>query len=150
MVFAIVAALALAAGAEPEEPTCAVTRATIFVHHLAELPKEIRDDLVRGGRIADAGQPFTPYDVITDPSLPGRRFVLGGRSGESWFVWIDHGGMWRHYHVLGYSPVRGDREPPTLMLSADFMGEPCEAINAFFHGVMTSVIEDRAVVERPR
>jgi hypothetical protein len=154
MVLRLLAALAMAApaspAAEPEEPSCAVTRATVFVHHFAELPGEIRDDMLGDGRIADAGQPFTPNDAFTDASLPHRRFVLGGRSGESWFVWIDHGGMGRHYHVLGYSPVHGDRGPPTLMRSADFIGEPCEAINAFLHGVMTSVIEDRPVPDRPR
>jgi hypothetical protein len=154
--FSLLAALAMAAPAslatpvEPQEPSCAVTRAIVFVRHFAQLPREIRDDVLRDGTIADSGEPFTPYDVVTDPSLPHRRFVLGGRSGGSWFVWIDHGGRARHYHVLGYSPVHGDRDPPMLMRSADFMGEPCEAINAFFGSLMTSVIEDRPVADRPR
>jgi hypothetical protein len=146
MVFSLLALFALAAGSPSEpkelEPTCSVARATVFVRRFADLPKAIRDDILRGGAIAEAGDKFTSTDAVTDPSLPTRRFVLAGESQGSWFVWIDHGGFGRHYHVLGYMPVyEGKAQTPRPMLAADFIGEPCEAINAFFRGVMTNLSE---------
>jgi hypothetical protein len=143
--FALLLAASVQAAAPPAaaEPGCAVTRATVFVRRFADLPAEIRDDVLRGGAIAEAGQPFNEGDVIylDQPRLPDRRFVLGGQSGGNWFLWFDHGGFARHDHVLGYHPVysAANMQTPTLMRAADFIGEPCEAINAFLRGVMTSL-----------
>ena len=141
MLSLMLAASALIATAPEEEaePTCPADPSLILVRRLAELPSAVREDAKRDGAIAEAGQPFTPYDVIVDRSLPHRRFVLAGTKAGRWFVWIDHGGFGRHYHVLGYHPVySGFEKVPTLMRAANFIGAPCPAIDAFFRGVMTS------------
>jgi hypothetical protein len=127
---------------EGPDPTCAITRSTVIVRRFADLPAAIRDDVLRGGAIAEAGQPFIRSDVVRyrERGLPDRRFVMGGSSDGNWFVWFEHGGFARHYHVLGYHPVYSSgNERPDLLRAADFIGEPCEAINAFLRGVMTSL-----------
>lgn len=130
--------LAAMPGEEPPPPECAVTFATRFYHRLADMPEEIRADLASHGPIADAGEPFEETDFITDASLPGRRFVLGGVSDGKWFVWVDHGGFVRHDDVFGYRPVYSKAdEPPRLLRFAALQGEPCVAINAFLAGVQT-------------
>jgi hypothetical protein len=120
--------------------TCAVTRATRFYERLADMPAEIRADVAQRGAIADAGQPYSATDLILDPDLPRRIFILGGTSDGNWFVWLHHGGFAPHDHVLGYSPVFSHvNEPPELHLAADFTGEPCVAINAFLGGATTNI-----------
>jgi hypothetical protein len=104
------------------------------------MPVEIRADVARHGTTADAGQPYSATDMILDPDLPSRSFVLGGTSGGDWFVWLRHGGFSPHNHVLGYRPIQFHiDEPYHLRLAADLEGEPCVAINAFLNGVYTNV-----------
>lgn len=146
MLSMLLAASALSATAPGREawrepdPACAVTRATVFVRRFADLPREIREDLLRIGPIAEAGQAFAANEDEPDPRLPARRFVIAGVSDLRWFVWIDHGGPSRHAHVRGYDPLyTSSNDTPTLVLVADFVGEPCEAINAFLRGVMSNL-----------
>lgn len=146
MLSMLLTALALQAAAPAQEAwrapdaTCAVTRATVFVRRFADLPREIREDLLRIGPVAEAGQPFAAgEDEAERPGYPVRRFVIAGVSDSHWFVWIDHGGSSRHAHVRGYDPLyTSSNDTPTLILVADFVGEPCEAINAFLRGVMSN------------
>jgi hypothetical protein len=134
----------LAAQADEEAaPHCRFDRSLVLVRRFAEVPPAVREDILRDGAIAEAGQPFTPYDDISDPSLPVRRFVLAGTKAGQWFVWIDHGGFARHNHVLGYYPVSyGFEKRPRLMRAANFIGAPCAAIEAFFKGVITGGVAD--------
>ncbi len=128
------------------EQVCAIARSTVYVRRLMDLPEAIREEVLRHGEVAEAGQPFQESDdvIIQEgrPPLPSRRFVLAGESNSDWFVWIDHGGFARHAHVYGFRPVfRGNAVTPELTLFADLEGEPCEAINAFLRGVWSSFEE---------
>jgi len=119
-------------------PQCAVRYVTRMVAHFSDLPDQIQRDILKDGTIADAGQPFEPYDYITDASLPRRRFIAAGRSGTKWFVWIDHGGFARHDDVLGFSQVWQKADSFQWYRTAELQGEPCIAINAFLDGVRTA------------
>jgi len=130
----------LAVGAAPvieAPPQCPVRYATRFVTHFADLPDQIQKDILKGGKIADPGQPFEAYDDITDPDLPRRRMVLAGHSGVKWFVWIDHGGFARHNDVFGFSQLWEKADTFRWYRDADLQGDPCIAINAFLDGVST-------------
>lgn len=105
---------------------------------MADLPKQVRDDLLKDGQIADPDQPFEAYDNITDPLLPGARLVLAGESGLRWFVWIDRGGFARRDQVYGYGQLWDKVDHFTWYRSAELEGDPCIAINAFLDGVTTS------------
>lgn len=119
--------------------TCAVARATVFYDKLKDMPQPIQTMIRDAYPVAEASEPYNETDMITQ-DLPMRRFVLGGRSGDRWFVWLEHGGFAPHHHVLGYSNVyRYVDKPPEIRQSADFRGEPCVAINAFVAGISTTM-----------
>jgi hypothetical protein len=129
---------AAATSTTDKRPVCAVTRTTVFYDRLADILPEIQKDVLKRGAVAEAGRPFNRTDAIEDASLPFRRFVRAGHSGNTWFVWLEHGGLAYHYDVFGYSPLYGDRGSPKLVLSAEFSGEPCAAIKAILSGVGSS------------
>ena len=125
------------AAAAPQQPQCAVSFATRFVDRFAELPEAIRADLTKDGKVAEPGEPFNDTDDILDPNLPQRRFIRGGRSGDKWFVWLDHGGFDHHFDVFGYRQVWEKADRFRWYRAAELQGEPCVAINAFLAGVWT-------------
>lgn len=127
-------------GAAPElpQPQCAIAFATRFADRLSDLPKQIQDDLLKEGKVAEASEPFNNYDVTDDIDRPWRRFVRAGQSGSKWFVWLEHGGIQPHYDVFGYGQLWESTDKFTWHRGAQLQGEPCIAINAFFSGVWTS------------
>jgi len=121
----------------PSQPQCAVSFATRFVDRFSDLPEAIRSDLLRSGQVVEPGEPFNDTDAILDPNLPNRRFIRGGRSGEKWFVWLEHGGFDRHFDVLGYRQLWEKTDSYRWYRAAELQGESCVAINAFLGGVWT-------------
>jgi len=134
--IASVALVAIQAGSQPA-PYCPVRYATRHVTSLAELPPQVKADILKSGAIADMGEPYEGTDSITDPNLPRRRFVSAGSSNHRWFVVIDHGGYDRHFDVIGYAQLWAKRDSFTWHRSAVLQGDPCIAINAFLDGVWT-------------
>jgi hypothetical protein len=134
----ITALLGQAAPVAPRaSPQCAVRYAARYVRHLADLPKQVRDDILKDGQIADPDQPFEAYDDITDPTLPRARLMLAGESGTKWFVWIDRGGFVRRDQVYGYGQLWDKVDHFDWYRSAQLQGDPCIGINAFLDGVTT-------------
>ena len=127
------------AGAVDDRPSpqCPVRYATTYVRHLTDLPKQVRDDLLKDGEIAEPDQPFEAYDSISDPSLPRARLVLAGQSGTRWFVWIDRGGFNRRDQVYGYRQLWDKADHFDWNRDAQLEGDPCIGINAFLDGVTT-------------
>ncbi|MEZ0243787.1 MAG: hypothetical protein ACAH11_10460 [Sphingomonas sp.] len=120
-----------------QDPECSVGRATIFVDRFADLPDEIRQDILKTGKMAEPGEAFEGTDSITDSSLPRRRFVRGGLSNDQWFAWVYHGGFAPHYDVFGYRKLWETRDTFRWYRAAELQGDPCVAINAFLDGVRT-------------
>ena len=130
-------ALAAASVSAEDDVHCAVSFATHFVGRFAELPEEIRNDVLKDGKIAEPDGAFNETDDIDDRNLPFRRLVRAGRSGGQWFVWIKHGGFSPHYDVLGFRPFWEKADRYRWYRAGEFQGEPCIAINAFLAGVQT-------------
>lgn len=141
VVFDLVASVALAAiqAGSQSAPHCPVRYATRHVTSLADLPPQVKADILKSGPIADMGEAYEETDSIIDPNLPRRRFVSAGSSNHRWFVVIDHGGFNRHFDVIGYTQLLGKRNSFTWHRSAVLQGDPCIAINAFLDGVWTPV-----------
>ena len=74
------------------------------VTSLQQIPARLRTFLpIRVGsdnRISDRGGPFNGTDVVD--GRPQRRFVLGGRSGDRWFVCFEQGGRGHHLVLMVY------------------------------------------------
>jgi hypothetical protein len=141
----IVAALALltpsAAYAQDDGvPQCKLAQPVKYYDRLGDLPKPLQEAVrAQTGDIAEAGAPYNATDVRTE-GLPSRRFIRAGQSGDSWFVWFEHGGMVYNVQTLGYIwiIIPGHPEDTAPRLTAHFVLEPCTAASAFLDGVMTS------------
>jgi hypothetical protein len=68
-----------------------------------------RDDASFSAKLADTGEEFYSGCVVGDPEVPTRRLVLAGKSGSSWFVIYEHGGVGFHYHFV-LLRAEGDRK----------------------------------------
>ena len=110
LVVAAATSLATAAAAEPSpEVSCALAgNDTASFTSLDAMAPAIGVELGRRMAVAGAGAP-TPLmaprdaawqvtDVVVEP-LPGRRFILGGRTGSRWYVWYESGGVAHLYHL---------------------------------------------------
>jgi hypothetical protein len=84
------------ATAIPLDNACTIVNTADFteVNSLYALPTKVQSFFTY--RIADKGQPFNATDVISDPSLPGARFVTAGISSNYVLVAIERGGI-AHY-----------------------------------------------------
>ena len=142
-IYSALQLMAQAINSGPVEPQCAIPFATQFVERFSDVPEDIRNDILRNGKVAERGQPFSESDAIIDPNLPRRRFMRAGRAGWHFFVWLDHGGFARHDDIVGYSLVQESVDHYSWRRSAEFQGEPCIAINAFFSGVWTPVTKQQ-------
>ena len=61
--------------------------------------------------IADPGKSFEPTDNITDPSLPSRRVILGGRSEDTTFVHYEQGGWGLGFVVAAFRADTAEMKP---------------------------------------
>lgn len=80
----------------------------------AEIPEPIRahlrmDETGLHG-VAEADQPFNETDVVTDRTLPFRRLLGAGRSGEYWLVIFDHGGYSRVFEAYVFRGSRLEKQ----------------------------------------
>jgi len=106
-----VAAISVGAAAAEPSPQVSCNIAgndTSSFASLDAMPPAIVAELGRRMAVAGAGAP-TPLmaprdaawqvtDVVVEP-LPGRRFILGGRTGSRWYVWYESGGVAHLYHL---------------------------------------------------
>ena len=115
-VSVVSAADAIAAGPNPVIPC--VPPSVVRLPSFKALPQPIQADLLgrfapgepparraamAGELIATPGADWQVTDVISPGrSLPGRRFVLGARSGDRLWVWYESGGIARQTHVAAY------------------------------------------------
>lgn len=118
---------------------CQVRYETHFIRHFADLPENIRTDILKGGPIADVGKPYNDTDDIENGSWPRRALVSAGFSHHVIFVWIDHGGLDHHSDVLGFRRL-GTTE--NWERSATLSGDACIAINAILDGVTTHTMAE--------
>jgi len=135
----VASAIALAAGAiaaVPEPRACEIASDVQLFDRVSDMPDRIQQDVALLGPMAEAGQLYNFSDGIEDATLPFQRFVRGGRKGDLWFVWYEHGGISHSDIVLGWLP-NVSAEEPRLVLGATLTGNPCAAIDAVLSGVLS-------------
>jgi hypothetical protein len=63
------------------------------------------------GRLADPGQKWNATDVITDPTLPGKRLIWAAVGGEYYVVHYERGGIAHTFHVLVATLTKNNAKP---------------------------------------
>ena len=76
--------------------------------------------------IASRDEEFNVSDVISDASIPQRRVLDAGRTGDRWFLWYEHGGYVYRQHLVLLEFHLGDREPKVVANMTDLRGDFCE------------------------
>jgi hypothetical protein len=93
-----------AASEEPGEPdfSCALVHPATMYDSLKALPGDIRTFVTtKFGPMAERGGAFNATDVIMKPA-PSRRFIRAGKTGDTWFLWYEQGGIayWKQIIVF--------------------------------------------------
>ena len=74
-----------------------------LIQHMRDLPDPLIQAFTETGgsrlTMADPGESFQVTDNVLDPSLPWKRLVLAGRSGDKSFILYEEGGI-SHFYVL--------------------------------------------------
>lgn len=90
--------------------------------------------------IADAGEPFIPFDVEDEASkgLPHRQFLRAYQFKDRTIAWYFHGGYARHIHAIELRKLRDSLESePTLRITGNGLsGPPCKATQAPLDGIL--------------
>jgi hypothetical protein len=120
------AALSSALARPPIDPSaCTLRHTATTVASLLDLPRPIAQDLqsrlrplvdLEAPAMADRGGPFRATDIITDSTVPSRRFIHAGRSGDLWLVWYEQGGRGYATHLVIYR-IEADTAEPALHLA---------------------------------
>jgi hypothetical protein len=87
------------------------------VKTFAELPGQVRESFYQftsAKSIAEPDQPFDSTDVLSNPPLPSRRFILGGEAPYFWFVAYEHGGRGLHRHLVGFFHLEANNTTTTI------------------------------------
>jgi len=84
---------------------CPLSTPVQDVAGVADLPPVLQELLPP---IADIAAPFNNTDAVLDPSLPFRRLIRAGHSGQDWFLWYEHGGITYFWQaVVAHVPTDG-------------------------------------------
>jgi len=86
------------------------------VHTTSDLPSAILALCDGGGdgKLAEPGQKWNATDVITDPTLPGKRFILAAVGGGYYVVHYERGGIAHTFHILVAKLTKDDAKPKLL------------------------------------
>jgi hypothetical protein len=111
-VLAIVGLPPIAAGADPVQrfKTDAFSRTA----DLKALPPAVvlaLSQFCGGGAMASSGEPLEATDAISDRTLPRRRLIDSGTSGDLTFVEYEHGGRGLHQHFVLFQTNEGQATP---------------------------------------
>ena len=92
------------------------------------------------GRLADPGQQWNATDVITDPTLPGKRLIWAAVGGGYYVVHYECGGIAHTFHVLVARLAKNDAKPKVVWHA---LGGPLEDHAAFFDALRSGKLDDR-------
>src|SRR5438132_8162647 len=111
------------------------------VHSTNDLPPAIvvlctGDD----GRLADPGQKWNATDVITDPTLPGKRLIWAAVGGEYYVVHYERGGIAHSFHILIARLTKNDAKPKVVWRA---VGGPLKDYAAFLNALRSGKLDDR-------
>jgi hypothetical protein len=111
-------------------------------HSTSDLPSVILTlcDGGRDGKLAEPGQKWNATDVITDPTLPGKRLIWAVIGGDYYVVHYERGGIAHSFHILVAKVTKNDAKP-TMVWRA--VGHQLKDYAAFLEALRTGKLDDR-------
>src|SRR5437867_6734347 len=112
------------------------------IHSTSDLPAAILALCDGGGdgRLAEPGQKWNATDVITDPTLPGKRLIWGAVGGECYVVHYERGGIAHTYHILVAKLTKDNAKPKAVWRA---IGGPFKDYAAFLDALRSGKLDDR-------
>ena len=92
------------------------------------------------GRLAEPGQKWNATDVITGPTLPGKRLIWGAVGGEYYVVHYERGGIAHTYHILVAKLTKDNAKPKEVWRA---IGGPFKDYAAFLDALRSGKLDDR-------
>jgi hypothetical protein len=112
------------------------------VHSTSDLPSVIPTLCDGGGdgKLAEPGQKWNATDVITDPTLPGKRLIWAAVGSDYYVVHYERGGIDHSFHILVAKVTKNDAKP-TMVWHA--VGHQFQDYPAFLDALRTGKLDDR-------
>jgi hypothetical protein len=112
------------------------------VHAASDLPSAILALCDGGGdgKLAEPGQKWNVTDVITDPTLPGKRLIWGAIGGDYFVVHYERGGIAHTFHVLIAKLSKNDARAKAVWRA---VGGPFKDYRAFLDALRSEKLDDR-------
>ena len=110
------------------------------VHSTADLTSAIVALCEDNGRLAEPGQKWNATDVITDPTLPGKRLIWAATSGEYYVVHYERGGIAHTFHILVTKLAKNDAKPKVVCRG---IAGPLKDYAAFLDALRNEKLDDR-------
>ena len=92
------------------------------------------------GKLAEPGQKWNATDVITDPTLPGKRLIWAAVGGEYYVVHYERGGIAHSFHILIARLTKNDAKPKVVWRG---VGGPLKDYAAFLIALRNGKLDDR-------
>jgi hypothetical protein len=92
------------------------------------------------GKLAEPGQNWNATDVITDPTLPGKRLIWGAVGGEYYVVHYERGGIAHSFHILVAKLTQDNAKPKAVWRA---IGGPFKDYAAFLDALRSGKLDDR-------
>jgi hypothetical protein len=117
------------------------------VHATSDLPSAILALCDGGGdgKLAEPGQKWNATDVISDPTLPGKRLIWGAIGGQYYVVHYERGGIDHSFHILVSKLAKNDGKPTVVWRA---VGHQLKDYAAFVSALRTGKLDDRLDYER--
>jgi hypothetical protein len=128
----------------PAEDRKALLNASRFheVHATTNLPPAILAlcDCGGDGKLAEPGQKWNATDVITDPTLPGKRLIWAAIGDSYYVVHYERGGIDHSFHILVAKLTKDDAKPKVVWRA---VGGPFKDYAAFVDALRSGKLDDR-------
>ena len=112
------------------------------VHATTNLPPAILALCDGGGdgKLAEPGQKWNATDVITDPTLPGKRLIWAAIGDSYYVVHYERGGIDHSFHILVAKLTKDDAKPKVVWRA---VGGPFKDYAAFVDALRSGKLDDR-------
>jgi hypothetical protein len=92
------------------------------------------------GKLAEPGQNWNATDVITDPTLPGKRLIWAAIGEEYYVVHYERGGIAHSFHILVAKLPKNDAKPTVVWRA---VGHQLKDDAAFLDALRNGKLDDR-------
>jgi hypothetical protein len=112
------------------------------IHSTSDLPSVILTLCDGGGdgKLAEPGQNWNATDVITDPTLPGKRLIWAAIGEEYYVVHYERGGIAHSFHILVAKLPKNDAKPTVVWRA---VGHQLKDDAAFLDALRNGKLDDR-------